>query len=132
MPVVALPSEVARAKGAASLKKATRKAVESVVLCALVIPVPQLALAANETSDPDGQAENQVFVGTQNQVELLNTAPQKGKIAKSKSGAWSNLSKSSFQLLTLQYGLTFTCLFTPTPNHGRTPGALPLGSKTNL
>jgi uncharacterized protein with beta-barrel porin domain len=37
------------ARGAASLKKATRKAVKSAALCAFVISMPQLALAADTT-----------------------------------------------------------------------------------
>ena len=36
-------------RGAASLKKATRKAVKSAALCAFVISMPQLALAADTT-----------------------------------------------------------------------------------
>ena len=44
-----LSSEVAGTKGAGSLKKAFKKAVKSIVLCALVMPMPQLALAAETT-----------------------------------------------------------------------------------
>jgi hypothetical protein len=45
----ALSSGAAGTRGAASLKKATRKAVKSVALCAFVISMPQLALAADTT-----------------------------------------------------------------------------------